>query len=182
MDEALAIAILVALASVGLSSGAVYTVGDQAGWTIKDKVNYTAWASSKNFQVGDTILFVYNKDFHNVIEVRMEDYKSCNASPLATYVSGNDSITIKNKGHYFFICGVPGHCTLGQKVDIRVAELAAPSSSPLSAPGNGDTPPPAPTPSPQPSGASAAAASKVVGFLLAGFAFAATFGGLIVPH
>lgn len=42
-------------ASVGLSEGAVYKVGDSAGWTLLGNPNYTAWALSKNFQVGDTI-------------------------------------------------------------------------------------------------------------------------------
>ena len=57
--------------------------------------------------------FVYNKDFHNVAEVSMEDYKSCNVgSPKALYKSGNDSITIKTEGHYYFLCTVPDHCAI----------------------------------------------------------------------
>lgn len=42
-------------AGVGLSEGAVYKVGDAAGWTIMGSPNYTAWALSKKFEVGDTI-------------------------------------------------------------------------------------------------------------------------------
>ncbi|KAJ6768963.1 hypothetical protein OIU74_022600 [Salix koriyanagi] len=50
-------------------------------------------------------------------------YKACNTSaPLATYTTGNDSITIKTRGHHFFFCGVPGHCQAGQKVDINVLQ------------------------------------------------------------
>ncbi|XP_017696182.2 blue copper protein-like [Phoenix dactylifera] len=141
MEKAVVIAALVTLASVGFSSGAVYTVGDKAGWTIIGNVNYTAWASTKNFHVGDIILFVYNKNFHNVMEVNKEDFKACNAgSPLTTHTSGNDSFTIKRRGHHFFLCGVPGHCGLGQKVDIRVPKLAssaAPSGAPATAPSTG---------------------------------------------
>lgn len=48
-------------------------------------------------------------------------YQSCNASvPLDSYATGNDTITITTKGHHFFICGIPGHCQAGQKVDINV--------------------------------------------------------------
>lgn len=48
-------------------------------------------------------------------------YKTCNTSaPLATYTTGNDSITITTRGHHFYFCGVPGHCQAGQKVDINV--------------------------------------------------------------
>ncbi|WOK99833.1 mavicyanin-like [Canna indica] len=60
------------------------------------------------------LVFEYNKNFHNVLEVSKADYSACNAaSPIATYTSGNDSITLKNKGHHFFICGFTGHCSGG---------------------------------------------------------------------
>ncbi|KAG0490895.1 hypothetical protein HPP92_007758 [Vanilla planifolia] len=121
---------LIFAAVAGLSSAAkVYNVGDQAGWIITG--NYSTWASSKKFQIGDTIVFVYNKAFHDVLEVNKADYHSCNsASPIATHATGNDSIAITRYGHRFFICGFPGHCAAGQKVDIRVAKnpmAAAPS-------------------------------------------------------
>ncbi|THU52224.1 hypothetical protein C4D60_Mb10t01740 [Musa balbisiana] len=73
-------------------------------------------------------------------QVSKADYKGCNAaSPIAAYTSGNDSITLKRRGHHFFICGVPGHCSAGQKkVDVRIAKLtassAAPSFSPAASP------------------------------------------------
>ncbi|RRT35072.1 hypothetical protein B296_00053903 [Ensete ventricosum] len=150
-------------AGVGLSEGAVHKVGDAAGWTIMGSPNYTAWVLSKKFEVGDTIemflgsinlqeaitfelkcscvllaVFEYNKSFHNVLEVSKADYRSCNAaSPVATFATGNDSITIKTTGHHYFICGIPGHCSGGQKVDIKVAKSAfsaAPSTSPAASP------------------------------------------------
>ncbi|KAK8962188.1 hypothetical protein KSP40_PGU020535 [Platanthera guangdongensis] len=40
--------------SASLSSAAqVYNVGDEAGWIVA--ANYSTWASSKTFRVGDTI-------------------------------------------------------------------------------------------------------------------------------
>ncbi|URE13649.1 Plastocyanin-like domain [Musa troglodytarum] len=134
---ALVLAFLLA-AGVGFSEGAVYKVGDAAGWTIMGSPNYTAWALSKKFEVGDTIVFEYNKSFHDVLEVSKADYRSCNAaSPIATFATGNDSITIKTTGHHYFICGIPGHCGGGQKVDIKIsksASSAAPSTSPTASP------------------------------------------------
>lgn len=65
-------------------------------------------------------------------------YRSCNASvPLETFSTGNDSYTIKTKGHHFFLCGVPGHCQAGQKVDINVprnSSSTAPTPSALASP------------------------------------------------
>ncbi|XP_042418444.1 mavicyanin-like [Zingiber officinale] len=122
------------------SEAAVYKVGDAAGWTILGSPNYTAWAVTKNIHLGDTIVFVYNKNFHNVLEVSKENYKACNAaSPIATYTTGNDSVTLNRRGHHFFLCGVPGHCAAGQKVDIRIAKphavsAAAPAASTKASP------------------------------------------------
>nr|CAB3458374.1 unnamed protein product [Digitaria exilis] len=50
---ALAMAAVAMLA--GVASAAVYEVGDKTGWTIMGSPNYTLWASSKMFHVGDTV-------------------------------------------------------------------------------------------------------------------------------
>lgn len=86
-------------------------------------------------------------------------YKACNASaPLATYTTGNDSITLKTRGHHFFFCGVPGHCQAGQKVDINVPrneEDMAPTPASSSSPPSTLSPPvpAARVPGPSPSSA-----------------------------
>ncbi|XP_057805943.1 mavicyanin-like [Salvia miltiorrhiza] len=115
-----------------LSFGAVHKVGDSAGWTTIANVDYKQWAISKSFQIGDIIVFEYNSQFHNVMRVTHAEYKTCNvSSPITTHTSGNDSIAIDTRGHHFFVCGVPGHCQAGQKVDINVprAPSVAPSPS-----------------------------------------------------
>jgi len=99
-------------------------------------------------------VFTYNKQFHNVLAVSKADYKNCDASkPTATWSTGNDSVVLNTTGHHYFLCGFPGHCAAGQKVDIRVASSsAAPSESPSAAP--------SPTPSgSKPSGGATAAPS-----------------------
>ncbi|CAI9118517.1 OLC1v1020099C1 [Oldenlandia corymbosa var. corymbosa] len=130
------------------SVGAVYKVGDSAGWTTIGNVDYKAWAATKSFQVGDIILFEYNPQFHNVMQVTHPQYQACNASsPIATHTTGNDSITITNHGHHFFLCGVPGHCQSGQKVDINVLRVPlAPTPSETPSPPSDPTATPAPAP------------------------------------
>lgn len=124
------------LAMAATSSAVVYKVGDTSGWTILGNVNYTDWVVNKTFHLGDTIEFQYPQGIHNVLEVKKADYDSCtNSSPISTYTSGDDKITIKRPGHRFFICGVPGHCAAGQKVNIRVLKQRTPSSdAPSTAP------------------------------------------------
>ncbi|KAE9596469.1 putative cupredoxin [Lupinus albus] len=147
---------------VNVSCAEVYKVGDSDGWTIIGNVDYNNWASTKNFQLGDTIIFEYGAEFHNVMRVTHAMYQSCNASsPITTFTSGNDSIKITNQGHHFFICGIPGHCQMGQKVDINVLKVSAAKaptpSSPAPAPAPAIASPvplaniPAPTPNNAPS-------------------------------
>ncbi|KAK9086722.1 hypothetical protein Syun_029116 [Stephania yunnanensis] len=75
-------------------------------------------------------IFEYHAHSHNVMQVNPSDFKSCNstAPPLAVYTSGNDTVTFKMAGNYYFICGAPGHCEAGQKVEIKVVP-SSPSSS-----------------------------------------------------
>ncbi|OMO61196.1 Plastocyanin-like protein [Corchorus capsularis] len=144
---------------------AVYKVGDSAGWTTIGNVDYKQWSATKSFQIGDVIsnslgffhffvlafrvqcfdnaVFEYNAQFHNVMQVTHPMYKACNATaPLATYTTGNDSITITRKGHHFFFCGVPGHCQAGQKVDINV--LRTSETAPIPSPSEVSPPPSVP--------------------------------------
>ncbi|XP_050372356.1 mavicyanin-like [Argentina anserina] len=147
-----ALAVLVATMAVVLqvSNSTVHKVGDSAGWTTMGNVNYKEWAATESFRVGDVIKFTYNAQFHNVLRVTHAMYRSCNATvPLESYSTGNDSIAIKTKGHHFFICGVPGHCQAGQKVDIHVLNVSVavtPSALPAPTPTTA-----AKTPAPSPS-------------------------------
>uniref|UniRef100_J3LTY7 Phytocyanin domain-containing protein n=1 Tax=Oryza brachyantha TaxID=4533 RepID=J3LTY7_ORYBR len=109
--------LLLGFAMAATSSAAVYKVGDTSGWTILGNVNYTDWVVKKNIRIE----FKYPQGIHNVLEVKKADYDSCtNSSPIATHTSGDDKITIKSAGHRFFICGIPGHCAAGQKLNIRI--------------------------------------------------------------
>ncbi|XP_021717270.1 blue copper protein-like isoform X2 [Chenopodium quinoa] len=74
-------------------------------------------------------------------------------------VIGNDTVTITKRGHYFFLCGVPGHCQSGQKVDIHVLRSTTTSSmapSPAVSVASSPASPVASAVSPGPSSAAAA--------------------------
>ncbi|KAH9323726.1 hypothetical protein KI387_018365 [Taxus chinensis] len=104
-----------------------YNVGDKAGWIV-GPVNYTTWAASNQFHVGDTIVFSYNKQFHNVLEVTKGNFDKCtSAGPLASYNDGNTTMVLKKAGAHYYICGFPGHCVAGQKVEITVLQAASPA-------------------------------------------------------
>ncbi|KAK7308081.1 hypothetical protein VNO77_41675 [Canavalia gladiata] len=150
-----AVVFLMMMATFQVSYAVVHKVGDSAGWTIIGNVDYKKWAATKNFQVGDTIIFEYNAQFHNVMRVTHAMYKSCNAtSPLTTLSSGNDTIKITNYGHHFFMCGVPGHCQAGQKVDINVLRVSAAAAPTPSSSAMASSVPATNAPSPTPNHAS----------------------------
>lgn len=140
-------------------SATVHKVGDSAGWTTLIPVDYAKWASSKQIHVGDSLLFEYNTKFHNVLQVTQEQFKSCNASsPVASYNSGADSIPLKRPGTFYYLCGFPGHCQLGQKVEVKVI---AGSSSALLGPASGPSPSPSPMGTPFASAPPPSAASTL---------------------
>ncbi|OMO72146.1 Plastocyanin-like protein [Corchorus capsularis] len=141
--------LLTMVALFGLSLGAVHKVGDSSGWTIGD-IDYANWASARTFHVGDSLVFEYNGAFHDVVEVSHDDFQSCKGtSAIATYTSGSDSVTLQRPGHYYFLCGVPGHCQVGQKLHILVqpASSIAPTASPTPTPSVLASSPPANPPS-----------------------------------
>ncbi|XP_021279782.1 mavicyanin-like [Herrania umbratica] len=114
--------LLFTMALFGVSMGAVHQVGDFGGWNIVAPVDYQKWAATRNFHVGDIVVFKYKKLLHNVLRVTHQNFKSCNATfPIAVYSSGSDTIELTRPGHFFFICGLPGHCLSGQKLHIEVA-------------------------------------------------------------
>ncbi|ESQ56076.1 hypothetical protein EUTSA_v10026766mg [Eutrema salsugineum] len=151
--------------------GTVHKVGDSSGWTMIG-VNYDCWASSRTFQVGDSLVFEYNNDFHDVTEVTHNDFELCEPSKLlAKYQTGSDTISLTKPGLQNFICGVPGHCDIGQKLQILVlpaslGPVAAPLPRPVRSPNVSSSPSPSPVnngPSPAPH--SAASTSDVwIGF------------------
>ncbi|KAJ0230167.1 hypothetical protein HA466_0309910 [Hirschfeldia incana] len=119
--------------------GTVHKVGDSKGWTMMG-VDYEAWASSRTFQVGDSLVFEYNKDYHDVNEVTPNNFELCvQSNPLERYETGSDTVTLTKAGVHSFICGVPGHCSIGQKLQIVVlpaslGPVAAPVPRPVRSP------------------------------------------------
>ncbi|GJX62136.1 5-methyltetrahydropteroyltriglutamate--homocysteine methyltransferase [Tanacetum coccineum] len=99
-----------------------YVVGDDCGSTTG--TDYQAWADDKVFQVGDSLEFIYPKDTHNVYAVTSAAFDDCSttATPNYYFDTGDDLLGFAEAGTYYFICGVPGHCSdLNQKFSINVS-------------------------------------------------------------
>ncbi|KAM1057932.1 hypothetical protein ACFX15_030493 [Malus domestica] len=180
------VVMVVALSGVCFG-GTVYKVGDSHGWTAKDGFNYKEWAASKTFYVGDTIVFEYNAKEHNVAQVTHGNFKACNSTDaITTTASGNDSIKLTKPEHLFYICGVPGHCQAGQKVDIRVvASSSGPNaSSPIHTPppssSNPNASSPSHTPAPSSSNPNASVSPAPVSSEKSSAPFVQSSNGLLI--
>ncbi|ESQ48156.1 hypothetical protein EUTSA_v10021757mg [Eutrema salsugineum] len=112
---------IVSLPSLMLKSeGLEHIVGDSSGWELL--TNYTNWTQGREFHVGDVLVFNYNSDQHNVMQVNSTAYKDCGRDNyISLFTKGNDSVIISEAGEHWFICGVDDHCENGQKLSINVA-------------------------------------------------------------
>lgn len=140
---------VVAVALVQHAQGAItHTVGGADDWTEPGGGNslnssyLNDWASTQTFVPGDSLLFEYTVNAHDVLEVSEANYTACDlSSPIQTWTNGNTTVTLNSTGTLYFICGYPGHCLAGQKVAINVTSASASPSPP---PPSSTTPPPSP--------------------------------------
>lgn len=106
-----------------------HTVGGELLWTIPPagSIAYTAWARTRSFDLGDTILFNWTGT-HDVAKVSKADYDNCTkTNPIVPIVTTSPAnFTVTNETQYF-ICTVSTHCNLGQKVTIGLESSAASS-------------------------------------------------------
>ncbi|CAH2078290.1 unnamed protein product [Thlaspi arvense] len=103
------------------SASTIYKVGDSDGWTTKDDVYYD-WAELKEFHVGDSLVFEYDRNVNDVTRVSGAlEYEFCDSSyPKAVYNTGNDVVTLTEPGFYYFITSNQAQCASGQRLDILV--------------------------------------------------------------
>ncbi|KAL6857270.1 hypothetical protein ACP4OV_018652 [Aristida adscensionis] len=121
VQEASLLAVTVAAALLfAAASGATYTVGEPGGsWDLH--TNYTAWASSIVFHPGDVLVFKNSPAAHATVEVSRAGYRSCSPEkPVSGPRAGDLTVQLTDTGRRYFICGVPGHCAAGMKLEVRV--------------------------------------------------------------
>ncbi|CAN6196266.1 unnamed protein product [Urochloa humidicola] len=107
-------------AAAALASAKTFVVGDDQGWTMG--VDYVAWVKGKTFQAGDKLVFSYPSEEHTVTEVGKTDYFACaGGTALSSDRSGSTNVTLTAAGTRYFICNIPGHCTIGMRVAVTVA-------------------------------------------------------------
>ncbi|KAI5412745.1 hypothetical protein KIW84_057393 [Lathyrus oleraceus] len=113
--------------------------GPNGGWDTSSDLQ--SWASSKQFSIGDNLVFQYQQN-HDVVEVTKADYDSCQqTNAIQSYNDGATTIPLTSQGKRYFICGTIGHCSQGMKVEIdTLATQISPVSPAVASPPIADSP------------------------------------------
>ncbi|KAI6679350.1 hypothetical protein NL676_033231 [Syzygium grande] len=108
---------------------ATYVVGDATGWSnaVNGASFYSAWASSKTFQVDDVLVFNFISGKHDVSVVSESDFTSCNTSSAITFrTTPPVNFTLTTTGALYFTCTHDSHCSQGQKLSVMVGTASGP--------------------------------------------------------
>ncbi|KAL6141032.1 hypothetical protein ACLB2K_059323 [Fragaria x ananassa] len=141
----------------GVAAQTAHVVGGSIGWMIpqNDAQEYVTWASGQEFIVGDTLIFNFATDTHDLVQVPKASFDSCStANPIGSSITtGPANITLTTTGDHYYICTFGRHCQSGQKLAITVsASATSPGASPSAptptspAPPTTTTPPTTPSP------------------------------------
>ncbi|KAF7147247.1 hypothetical protein RHSIM_Rhsim03G0036900 [Rhododendron simsii] len=111
--------------SVQLESIDYHQVGGLKGWTMN--LNPAEWAANEQFMVGDALMFVYDKNHYDVLEVDRSGYDSCDDKNLLMNVTKDtDSIFKLTEAKSYYFISSRDRCLQGLKMAINVNTLPPP--------------------------------------------------------
>ncbi|KAI3833926.1 hypothetical protein MKW92_007896 [Papaver armeniacum] len=106
-----------------------YTVGGHHGWA--PNVNYTLWKTNITFFRNDWLMFVYDSNRLNVLEVNKDDYQTCREdNPIHSWKKGpgRKLVPLHITKTYYFISGNE-YCFDGVKLSVSIQDPPPPPSS-----------------------------------------------------
>ncbi|XP_031120594.1 blue copper protein-like [Ipomoea triloba] len=112
--------LILGLASPSLATVVYKVGGDILGWN--EGVNLNAWASDKDFKVGDVLEFNYLPLVHNVARMADENaFVNCITDQnLIIDASGSTSVVLNQVGDLFFTSSVLTDCVSNLKMKVSV--------------------------------------------------------------
>ncbi|XP_020599274.1 stellacyanin-like [Phalaenopsis equestris] len=118
MAKPLLLSGLVGLTLLLSCEGALFLVGDTAGWDTS--ADLATWPEARVFSVGDILSFQYSS-YHTVNQVDKNGYNTCNTSnAILTSSGGNTTVPLTSVGDKYFICSNVPHCFGGMKLKVTV--------------------------------------------------------------
>ncbi|KAL0761198.1 hypothetical protein Bca101_077348 [Brassica carinata] len=111
-----------------LPFGKDFKVGDSNEWrrVPEESDFYSKWSEEKQFHVGDNLLFYYNDQVDDLLEINSDlEFKSCDTtSPVAVHNAGQNLIRLTKPGIRYFITSKIGHYEAGLKLRVVVRPLS----------------------------------------------------------
>ncbi|XP_050381909.1 umecyanin-like [Argentina anserina] len=115
-----------------------HVVGDTAGWNVPQNgaQQYVTWAASQTFVIGDSLIFNFATNAHDVVEVPKASFDSCSDDNEigSTITTGPANVSLTSAGDHYYICTVGSHCQSGQKLAITVSSSATTPGTSTTAP------------------------------------------------
>ncbi|ONK74772.1 uncharacterized protein A4U43_C03F9990 [Asparagus officinalis] len=133
--------------AVSIAAGATqFKVGGPKGWSVpNDPKEYRQWAEKQRFQIGDSLLFVYQRDTDSVALVDESSYRSCDTSAsIRTFDDGNTVFKFTRSGPFYFISGNKGNCLKNESLVVVVMADRSSRTSLAPSPSSSASPPPPP--------------------------------------
>nr|AAG01535.1 stellacyanin-like protein CASLP1 precursor [Capsicum annuum] len=140
MEKMLCMIVFGALAIASLAQDAsaqtVHVVGDNTGWVIPSNgaAAYTNWADRKTFRVGDTLVFNFTTNQHDVLQVQKSSFDGCNSQNAVSGPILGRTSKYNTQLHLeitTIISTFGRHCLNGQKLAIRVSSsTSTPGANP----------------------------------------------------
>ncbi|CAK9310397.1 unnamed protein product [Citrullus colocynthis] len=156
-----------------------HIVGDRVGWTVPPggAAFYVNWTAGKTFAVGDSLVFNFQTDVHDVERVPKRSFDICSDDDEIgdTIESGPATIVLKEPGEHYYISTENQDCQLGQKLAINVTAtrsngpVTSISAPPTSGPTSGPTPSGTGPPNSSANTVAAALSATVFGVILSFF-------------
>ncbi|CAH8258194.1 unnamed protein product [Arabidopsis lyrata] len=109
-----------------LPFGNIYKVGDSNEWRVPEVADfYYKWSEGKQFHVGDSLLFYYDYEVDDVLEISGDlKFKACDpTSPVSVHNQGQDLIRLTKPGIHYFISSKTVNCEAGLKLRVVVQPL-----------------------------------------------------------
>ncbi|CAM8980909.1 unnamed protein product [Rhodiola kirilowii] len=105
----------------GASAATKYRVGDGL-WSIPPHPSfYSNWSSSCAFMVGDSLIFEFDSQYYDLIQVSGREHEDCTSSnPFRTFGVSPAVIKFVEEGVFYFTSSIGNYCLLGLRVAVTV--------------------------------------------------------------
>uniref|UniRef100_A0A7N0TML8 Phytocyanin domain-containing protein n=1 Tax=Kalanchoe fedtschenkoi TaxID=63787 RepID=A0A7N0TML8_KALFE len=120
------------ISTLNAAAASEYRVGDGL-WSVPPHPSfYSNWSSSHTFMVGDTIIFQFDSQYYDLIQVSAREHEDCTpGNPYRRFGVSPAVVKFVEEGVFYFTSSVGNYCFLGLRVAVTVQPPEEKASSAL---------------------------------------------------